>query len=70
MNTETKPITKEEYVRRAAAEFVRLSALDEPMAIDAAEALYEDYVDDPDSDRTPEDDAQEDMSYWDNDGDE
>lgn len=60
---------KDEYVRRAAAEFVRVGGMDEPNAIDAAEALYESYVDDPNDDLTPEADAHEDMSYWDDDGD-
>lgn len=56
-----------EYIRRAAAEFVKVGGMDGPEAIDAAEALYEAYVDDPNAELKPEDDAHEDMSYWDKD---
>jgi len=57
-------MTRDEYVRRYAAEMVSRSEVDEDFARESAEAFADTFREDGDY-TDPEGDAQTDMSYWD-----
>lgn len=52
---------KEDWLRRCAQRYIDMSGIDEDEAKEYAEACWESRLDDADS---PEDAADEDMSYW------